>query len=111
MARLVNPVLVAVDKERRQEPSNSAVYRNIAAQYDWTANAVGNVPVRGKRFGEAMVEYQKVLREGGRDARLFADALDSKDPGRIATVRGNAARTVKHEGAALGRVDSYCRAR
>jgi len=108
IAQVVNPVVAAVDAQRHQTPADPRTYRTIAAQYEWLANAVGDFHVRPKRFEDALLDYQRMLREAGHDARTFADALAAKDPFRIAQARTGAAHTVKHEASAMGRLDAMC---
>ncbi len=111
VARLVNPVLTGVKQKQSQSPASSSTYRAIALEYERAAGASTLLKVRTKRVSEALGDYQRVLREAARDARVFSDALDSKDEGRIAAARAAAARTVRHEGGALSRMESVCRPR
>jgi hypothetical protein len=111
VATLVNPGLAAIDEARQKNPGSADAYRSIAARYDTLAASMWNLKLETRRLGEAMLEYQKVMREGSHDARQFAEALDSKDPARIASARAAASRTVKHEGAVMGRIDGICRGR
>jgi hypothetical protein len=109
VSKLVNPVLSAVEAERIREPGSAPVYRAIALQYESLASALGKPATRAKRLQDTVVEYQKVLHEAGRDARVFSDALESKDAARIDAARAAGARTVKHEATAVARLDAVCR--
>lgn len=111
IAALVNPALAAVDDARQKHPGDAATYRDIARRYDTLAAGMWGLKLQTKRLSEAMLEYQKVMREAGHDARQFAEALDAKDQAKINIARVAASRTVKHEAAVIGRLDGTCRGR
>jgi hypothetical protein len=111
VATLLNPGLAAIDEVRQKNPGSADAYRDIARRYDALAASLWGVKVETRRLVDALVEYQKVMREASHDARVFADALDSRDPGKQNNARAAASRTVKHEGAVLGRIDGVCRSR
>src|SRR5205085_1124734 len=106
VAKLANPVLSDIDRSRAVVVS--ANYRGIATKYEGLAVAVGKLPIRTKRVAEAVNDYQRVLHEAARDARAFSEALDTKDPSRIAIEHVTAARTIRHESTALSRFDTAC---
>jgi hypothetical protein len=111
VARTVNPVLSLIDDARRKKPDDPGTYRTIAAQYEFAAKAIDGMGLRSKRILDSVSEYQKVLRDGGRDARQFADALDSHDPARITAMRAQAAKTIKRESTAVNHFEGACKTR
>jgi hypothetical protein len=111
IATLVNPVMVAIDIQRKKSPTDARTYRGIAASYELLANALGTIHVRPKRFEDALGDYQRMLHEARHDATSYADALEARDSSRLASTRAAAARTVKHEGQALSRLDAVCNGR
>jgi hypothetical protein len=106
VAKLANPALASIEQDR--QIVKGASYRNIGAKYEALANAIGQIKVRTKRIAEAVNDYQRVLHEAARDARAFSDALDSKEPTRIAIEHITASRTIRHESTALSRLDTAC---
>jgi len=111
LAQVVNPVLAAIDKERKQGPEDANLHRAIGMQYESVAVRVGRIRSKTKKLSDAIDEYQRVLRDAGRDARNFAEALESKNAGRIAATRSEATRTTKREASALSRIDTVCHGR
>jgi hypothetical protein len=111
IARLVNPVLEIIDRERQQFPNNASAHRAIAARYEAIGAAVAEVPIATAHLKEAVSNYERLTRDAARTARAFADAVDSNDPARIASVRGAAAREAKREGSVLAQFDAMCRTR
>ena len=109
LSTLVNPVLRAIDAERLQAGDTGNTYRAIEKQYNTLASAVTALRPQNQRVQEASADYVRLSREAAHDARLFADALDSKDESRIAAARASAARTAKHESTALSHLDAACR--
>jgi len=107
VAKLANPVLASIDQDRQS--TKGASYRVIGVKYEALATAVGQIKIRTKRVAEAVNDYQRVLHEAARDARAFSDALDSKEPTRIAIEHVTASRTIRHESTALSRLDTACR--
>jgi hypothetical protein len=106
---LVNPVLRQIAVDVQKAPESGDTYRNVALKYEQLAAAVVALRPQNHRVLDAVMDYVKLAREAAHDARLFAEALDSKDPGRIAAARGATGRTMKHEGAALSHFDGVCR--
>ena len=107
---LVNPVLRQIDLDIHRAPESPETYRAVALQYDKLAAAVVALRPQNHRVLDAVMDYVKLAREGAHDARLFAEALDSKDPGRIAVARSGSGRTLKHESGTLAHFDGVCRA-
>jgi hypothetical protein len=109
VTRLANPVLVEIDRQHLDV--HAATYRTISAEYEALASSAAQVKIRTKRVAEAVNDYERMLHEAARDARVFADALDAKDEARIAVARTGAARTLRHEATAIARLDIACRFR
>ena len=109
IARLANPALAEIDRDRAEVTAPK--YRIIATKYEALANAMGQVKIRTKRIAEAVNDYQRMLHEAARDARTFADALESKDETRILGERSSTSRTMRHEASALARFDVACKGR
>jgi hypothetical protein len=109
VAKLANPVLAEIDRDRAEV--NGPKYRLIATKYEALANAMGQVKIRTKRIAEAVNDYQRMLHEAARDARTFADALESKDEARILVQRTATSHTMRHETSALARFDVACKGR
>lgn len=109
LSRLVNPVLHSIDVERQDGAATAKTYRAIEKQYFALAGAITELRPQNLRVQDASADYTKLAREAGHDARLFADALDSKDETRMTSARASAARTAKHESTALARLDAACR--
>jgi hypothetical protein len=109
VSRLVNPVLAGIDAERQKAPDSAVTYRLIGTQYDRLAAALTGQRPQNRHVQEAVTDYQKMLREAAHDARLFADALDTKDATRIAATHLAASRTMKHESTAVSHWDGVCK--
>jgi hypothetical protein len=109
VARLANPVLAEIDHDRTDVTGSK--YRLIATKYEALANAIGQIRIRTKRVAEAVNDYQRMLHEAARDARTFADALESKDEARTMVERTTTSRTLRHESSALARFDVACKTR
>lgn len=109
VAKLANPVLAEIDRDRADVQGSK--YRLIATKYEALANAIGQIKIRTKRVAEAVNDYQRMLHEAARDARTFADALESKDEARIMVERTTTSRTLRHESSALARFEVACKGR
>jgi hypothetical protein len=109
VAKLANPVLEEIDRDRADV--HGTKYRLIATKYETLANAIGQIRIRTKRVAEAVNDYQRMLHEAARDARTFAEALESKDEGRILVERSTTSRTLRHESSALARFEVACKGR
>jgi hypothetical protein len=107
----VNPVLRAIDLQRRKNPEGVTAYRAISMQYAALAARLLVLKPEGKPLAEAIGDYQKLFADASRDARSFSDALESRDKGRIAQARSNATRTTKREAPIASRISGICRQR
>jgi hypothetical protein len=109
VTKVANPVLAEIDHDRTEV--NGPKYRLIATKYEALANSLGQVSIRTKRLAEAVNDYQRMLHEAARDARTFAEALESKDEARITIERTTTSRTLRHENTAIARFDVACKGR
>jgi hypothetical protein len=109
VTRLANPLLADIDREHLDV--RAATYRTISTRYEGLASSAAQLKIRTKRVAEALNDYERMLHEAARDARMFADALDARDEARIAIARTGASRTLRHEATAIARLDSACRFR
>jgi hypothetical protein len=108
VAKIVNPVLDAIDHERQKDPLGVLSHKDIAKRYEMLAAALPNYPITNMPLREGVEAYRRLFRDASRDAIIFADALDSKDGRRIAGARASASRTVKRESAVTIQWDAVC---
>lgn len=109
LGKLVNPTLRDIDEQRQAKPDDPRAYESIAARYTLLSGALSQQKFEYRRLHEPIAEYQRLLTDASRDARLFAEALAAKDAARIATARAAASRTAKREAAVVGKIDAACR--
>lgn len=108
LAKTVNPTLEWVEAERARHPESPTTYRAIALRYDVTAASLANVISRQRRVPDLAGDYQLLLRDAARDARAFAEALESHDPFRMTSARVAAARDTKRETQLVARINATC---
>lgn len=111
LSGVVNPALASIDRDRKKDPRSEAIHREISRRYGALADAVGRLSIRDRRVAEVSTEYQKLFREAGRDASVYADALGTHDENRATLARGLATRTLKHEAQLAGKLTAACNRR
>ena len=104
---LVNPTLRAIDAERTKR-DDAPAYARIAILYDTLSGKLLSQRYSSKRLSDAVAEYARLLSDASRDARVYSDALVTKDPARTAIARAAAGHTLKRENTAILRIDGAC---
>lgn len=107
LADAVNPTLHWVETERSLHPESSTTYRLIAARYDAASASLTQLSQK-RHVPNLAGDYQILLRDAARDARIFAEALDSRDPFRMTSARVNASRNTKREAQLVARINATC---
>lgn len=107
LGEAVNPSLRWIEKERALHPEDPATYRAIAVRYDVISASLSQLSQK-RHVPNLAGDYQLLVHDAARDARVFAEALDSRDPFRMTSARVNASRNTKREAQLLARIGATC---